>query len=470
VKGGDNITYILGFFDTLIIIVCGIVIHYFRFGDLDMRGEYFLFLLLFAFLSLNIFSWFSLYRAWRGNLIIKELGALTVAFILIALCITALTFLTKSSESFSRLWVGWTFVTAYLSISCYRIIMRLFLRRIRSSGKNLKHVAIVGAGVLGKRACGAMLFQSWAGFKPIAFFDDDENLIGQTYKDIPVIGNINNVTDFIEAHRRWEGINRSPIDQVWIALPIRDQERIEELQKELQNTATNVFFIPDLYGFNLANYKVEEKIGLPIMNMSASPMEGNNALMKRLEDFIISSILLILLSPFFFIIALLVKLESSGPVFFKQRRYGVDGKEISVWKFRSMKVIEDGEEVKQAQRSDPRVTKFGGFLRKSSLDELPQLINVIQGTMSLVGPRPHAVAHNEFYRDKVQGYMERHKMRPGITGWAQVNGCRGETAEISQMEERVRYDLEYIRNWSIALDFRILFRTFSTVLNTKNTY
>ena len=206
------------------------------------------------------------------------------------------------------------------------------------------------------------------------------------------------------------------------------------------------------------------------MNMSASPLNGDAGIIKRIEDIVISSLMIVTLSPVLLIISLLVKLGSPGPILFKQRRYGQDGKEIMVWKFRSMTVTEDGDKVTQAKRNDDRTTRVGYWLRKLSLDELPQLVNVLQGTMSLVGPRPHAVAHNEFYRTKVSGYMGRHKIRPGITGWAQVNGCRGETSEIEDMEERIHYDLEYIRNWSVLLDLKILFKTLGTVVNHKDTY
>jgi len=281
--------------------------------------------------------------------------------------------------------------------------------------------------------------QTWAGLIPIAFFDD--NCQGKIYNNVPVKGTINESITFIEEKRK-----SKPVDQVWIALPLSAQKEIEKLQIALQDTATKIYFIPDLFGFNLASYTVDEMVGLPVMNMSAPPMNGWSATLKRIEDILVSFISLILLSPLFLIVSILIKKDSKGPVFFKQRRYGQDGKEILVWKFRSMTTTDNGDTIKQAGRNDARVTKIGAFLRKSSIDELPQLINVLTGTMSLVGPRPHAVAHNEFYR------------------------TRGETAELEDMEERIRYDLEYIRNWSIFLDIKIILMTFRTVLNTKDTY
>ncbi|MFT6034397.1 MAG: putative colanic acid biosynthesis UDP-glucose lipid carrier transferase, partial [Arenicella sp.] len=334
-------------------------------------------------------------------------------------------------------------------------------------GFNQKSVVIVGAGKLGVRACTSMQREAWAGLFPVAFFDDKEALQGSSINNVMIQGQLADVTNYIEEQRQ---LNRKSVDQVWIALPLSAQEAIEGLQLALQDTATNVYFVPDLYGFNLASYDVGEVVGLPVMNMSAPLINGTTANIKRLEDIVLSAILLLVLSPVMLVCALLIKRESSGPILFKQRRYGMHGEEIIVWKFRSMTVAEDGAQVSQASRNDTRVTRVGKILRQTSLDELPQLINVLQGKMSLVGPRPHAVAHNEFYRKKVKGYMMRHQVRPGITGWAQVNGCRGETNDIADMEERVHFDLEYIRNCSIFMDLRILFLTVNTVLNTQDTY
>ena len=464
-KRAELISATFRLIDVLVVILSGIAVYIVQIDSLP-PARYLLFLLVFAFLNMNAFSWFSVYGAWRGHWFYKEFTQLTFAFIFVVLVTGTITFLTKTGEDFSRLWAGWTFVLAYVSLVGYRILVRTILHYFRSSGINQKSVLIVGAGPLGKRACKAMLTEEWAGLKPLAFYDDDNSLLGQDYKGIKVDGDIDNLVPYVE-QRRIEG---QPIDQVWIALPLSSYTRIEELQLALQDTATSVYFVPDLFGFNLASYRVDEIVGLPVMNMSANSVRGGSAVIKRTEDLILSCILLVTLSPLFLVIAILIKKESPGPVFFKQRRYGQDGKEILVWKFRSMTVTDDGDVVVQAQRNDSRVTKVGGWLRKLSFDELPQLINVIQGTMSLVGPRPHAVAHNELYRTKVQGYMVRHQIRPGITGWAQVNGCRGETVNLSDMEERIRYDLEYIRNWSVLLDIRILFRTVSTVLNYKDTY
>ena len=452
--------------DIHIITGSAVIVYYLRKGEPMPSGYYPLFVLILIFLTTNIYTLFSVYRVWRGQWLYRELTHVTLAWLTVIFVTSMVLFLTKTGANFSRLWVGWTFVLSYAGMISFRILGRRYLHYARQRGLNQKRVIIVGAGKLGKRACDAMLRETWAGLVPIGFFDDYGPIVGQSHKNVRVLGDIDDVEPYIEGQRRLG----SAIDQVWITLPLHAEGRIEYLQHALQDTATNVYFIPNVFGFKLANYSVDEVVGLPIMNMSATPMQGGKALVKRIEDLFIASSLLIILSPFLAAIAALIKFESPGPVIFKQRRYGQDGTEILVWKFRSMLVTEDGDNIKQAEKNDKRVTRIGAWLRKLSLDELPQLINVIMGNMSLVGPRPHAVAHNEFYRNKVHGYMGRHKIRPGITGWAQINGCRGETAQFDDMEKRISYDLEYIRNWSIPLDIRILFRTVKTVINTNNAY
>jgi putative colanic acid biosynthesis UDP-glucose lipid carrier transferase len=211
-------------------------------------------------------------------------------------------------------------------------------------------------------------------------------------------------------------------------------------------------------------------MGIPTISIYDSPIDGSNAIIKRIEDVILSTLILVLISPVLIGLAIAVKVTSKGPVFFKQNRYGIDGKPIKVWKFRSMNVMEDGAKVTQATKNDSRFTPIGQFIRKTSLDELPQFLNVLQGQMSIVGPRPHAVAHNEQYRSLVDGYMLRHKVKPGITGWAQINGWRGETDTLDKMEKRIEFDLEYIQNWSLALDLKIVFLTIFKGFINKNAY
>ena len=269
-----------------------------------------------------------------------------------------------------------------------------------------------------------------------------------------------------EGHER--GLLRA--DQVWIALPLAHEARIREITRLLEDSTVSLNFVPDIFVHSLLNYSIDELAGLPVVNLRSSPVTGAAHALKLSEDILVASLAIVLTAPLMAAIAMAIKLEGRGPVLFKQRRYGINGDEIIMWKFRTMSVLEDGAQVPQARRGDPRVTRIGAFLRRTSLDELPQFFNVLQGKMSVVGPRPHAVAHNEQYRKLIDRYMLRHQVKPGITGWAQVNGWRGETEKLEKMENRVKFDLEYISNWSIWLDLRIIVLTLCKGLVGKSAY
>ena len=248
------------------------------------------------------------------------------------------------------------------------------------------------------------------------------------------------------------------------------QPRIHKLLSELRDTTASIYFVPDIFTFDLIQARMDSIHGIPVVAVCETPFYGVSGLLKTLSDYLLAAVSLVLICPLLLGIALGIKLSSPGPVLFKQRRYGLDGKQISVYKFRTMTVLEDGDQIRQATRDDGRITPFGRFLRRTSLDELPQFINVLQGRMSIVGPRPHAVAHNEMYRKLIDGYMVRHKVKPGITGWAQVNGLRGETETVEKMRERIEYDLAYLRNWSLRLDLKILLRTILLVFRDRSAY
>jgi putative colanic acid biosynthesis UDP-glucose lipid carrier transferase len=267
--------------------------------------------------------------------------------------------------------------------------------------------------------------------------------------------------DFVRTHA---------ISRVYLALPISTAPRIQELLKELRDTTASVYFVPNIFAFDLVQARCLEINGMPAFSICDSPLQGMSGFWKRVFDIVLASVALVFSSPVLLAVALAIKQSSPGPVLFKQRRYGLNGEEILVYKFRSMTVCEDGPVVTQATEKDSRITPFGAFLRRTSLDELPQIFNVLEGKMSFVGPRPHAVAHNEEYRKLINGYMIRHKVRPGITGWAQVNGLRGETSTVDKMHRRVQYDLDYLKNWSLWLDLKILARTALTVVNDRNAY
>ncbi|HIG8183293.1 TPA: undecaprenyl-phosphate glucose phosphotransferase, partial [Klebsiella pneumoniae] len=290
--------------------------------------------------------------------------------------------------------------------------------------------------------------EPWLGFNVIGIYDE-QPIDEITNTEVKYAGDFSSLIKDAKDGR---------IDRIYIAMNMNDELKMKELIKALTDTTCSVILIPDVFTFNILQSRTEEVNGIPVVPIFETPLNGINMVLKRLEDIILSVVILTLISPILIIISLCVKLTSPGPIIFKQTRYGMDGKPIKVWKFRTMVVMEN-DNVTQATKNDVRVTKVGRFLRRTSLDELPQFFNVLFGGMSIVGPRPHAVIHNEQYRSLIEGYMLRHKVKPGITGWAQINGWRGETDTLEKMEKRVEYDLEYIREWSIWLDIRIIFLT-----------
>jgi putative colanic acid biosynthesis UDP-glucose lipid carrier transferase len=267
-----------------------------------------------------------------------------------------------------------------------------------------------------------------------------------------------------------EYVKKNNIDIIYIALPPSLHIQIMKLLDDLKDTTASIYFVPNFFLSDLIQARIDEIDGMPIVAMCETPFSGFNGFIKGLSDLILASLILIIVSPLLIILAIGVKLSSPGPIIFKQRRCGLDGTEIIVYKFRSMKVAEEGDVVIQAKLNDKRVTPFGKFIRKTSLDELPQFINVLQGKMSIVGPRPHAISHNEIYRKVIKGYMVRHKVKPGITGWAQVNGYRGETETVASMKARIDYDIAYLKKWSLSLDIKIILKTVVLVFKDAKAY
>jgi putative colanic acid biosynthesis UDP-glucose lipid carrier transferase len=336
-----------------------------------------------------------------------------------------------------------------------------WLRRLSERPEYRRRAVVVGAGDNGARIAQALATHSGCVHELVGYFDDRGHDRVHDSAAGKVLGRVEDVVE----HVKCNGIHN-----VYITLPLVAQPRVMQLINQLQDTTTSVHYVPDFAGVDLIQGQLQDLEGIPVVSLLESPITGTNHLVKRSTDIVLSAIAIVLLSPVLLAVAIGVKMSSPGPIIFKQRRTGLDGKEILVFKFRSMRTQDNGPVVQQATRNDPRITPFGAFIRKTSLDELPQLFNVLLGTMSVVGPRPHAVAHNEEYRKIVQAYMLRHKVRPGITGWAQVNGFRGETDTVDKMAARVRYDLEYLRNWSLALDLKIIARTVRVLFFDRNAY
>ncbi|MEO8080499.1 MAG: undecaprenyl-phosphate glucose phosphotransferase [Caldimonas sp.] len=334
-------------------------------------------------------------------------------------------------------------------------------RRVAARPGSRRTAVVVGAGPLGVKVARALQEGVPQGIDFLGYFDDRTD--GRLDDDAraQVLGKLSQVGGYTSS----KGVR-----EVYITLPLGSQPRIVELLEHLQGTTASLFFVPDVFGISIIQGRLQDMNGVPVVGICETPFTGTNQLMKRTSDLVLASIILILTSPLMLALAIGVKLSSPGPVLFKQRRNGLGGEEIVVWKFRSMTTQDDGAVVLQATRNDPRITRFGAFLRASSLDEMPQFFNVIGGSMSIVGPRPHAVTHNEEYRQIIRAYMVRHKVKPGITGWAQVNGQRGETDTVEKMRARVEYDLEYLRNWSLALDLRIIAGTIRLVFYDRYAY
>ena len=393
----------------------------------------------------------ALYASWRLGSLFDENKQVIITWLAVVFVLLIIAYSTKTSAIYSRrVLMTWMIVTPII-LSVFRIISRQVLRELRERDRNLRTAAIVGAGSQAVQLVEQIEKQPWSGIKLIGLYD----------KDFPVGYKPENssLTVLGGGYDLIQMAKDSAIDIIFIALPIIREEEIKKMIASLSDTTVITYIVPDLFISDLLNTRWGYMGNMPILSIHDRPFTGVDGWVKRIEDIILGSLILLLITIPMIFIAVAIKLTSKGTVFFKQRRYGISGKEISVWKFRTMTVMEDGDEIKQAKENDERVTGLGKVLRKYSLDELPQFINVLQGTMSIVGPRPHAVAHNEFYRKDIDGYMLRHSIKPGITGWAQVNGWRGETDTLDKMEARIDHDLWYIKNWSVRLDMKIIYKT-----------
>jgi putative colanic acid biosynthesis UDP-glucose lipid carrier transferase len=355
-----------------------------------------------------------------------------------------------------RMLLAWALGTPLALFAAHALVPRLLPRLLAVEGLQ-KTAVIAGANDLGRGLAARLRANPLHGVRFAGYFDD--RAAGRINEK--VLGPIGALGDYVRTNN---------IEIIYIALPMASQPRILKVLEELRDTTASIYFVPDIFVFDLIQARVDSIGDLPVVAVCETPFYGFNGMVKRVADYVIASVILVLIAPLLVAIGIGVKLSSPGPVLFKQRRYGVDGRKIVVYKFRTMTVAEDGNVVRQATKNDSRITRFGAFLRRTSLDELPQFINVLQGRMSVVGPRPHAVAHNELYRKLIRGYMIRHKVRPGITGLAQVNGYRGETETVEKMKARIEFDLAYLRSWSVLLDLQIILKTVVVVLRKQNAY
>lgn len=397
-------------------------------------------------------QWTGLRNHFSGESSDREILAVVGTWIVTVLGLAMLGIATRYNTFFSRATLAAWIVAAPCMIALVRMAFRILQRSFLERGYGSRTVAIAGLNPLGISTAQAIADDPGLGLRMVGFYDDRERerLPESVPDDVALAGDLRSL---VKKARDGE------IESILITLPMRAEDRIRYILDQLSNSTVSVYIVPDFFVFELLHARWTQVGGLPAVSVFENPLYGVDGMVKRIADVALSLCALVAAAIPMTLIAIAVKWTSPGPVFFRQRRYGLDGREIKVWKFRSMKACDDGPVVQQATKSDPRITRVGAFIRKTSLDELPQLFNVIEGSMSLVGPRPHATAHNEEYRGLIHGYMLRHKVKPGITGLAQVSGSRGETDTIDKMQQRIDFDHQYIRRWSLWLDIKILFKT-----------
>ena len=422
-------------------------------------GYYMVLMVVAFFIASYVYEQTHIYRSWRNGKLLAYIRDTIVGWGAIVAILIFLGYATKLSGQYSEQVILTWFIATPIALIISHIIVRKIASTLRKQGE-IRPVVIVGANETGLDLEKRIQEFPYLFMEVRGYFDDRDESRSQASK-VTMLGRISDVARYVRAHG---------IQMIFISLPMAAQPRIRELLDDLHDTTASIYFLPDVYIFDLMQARFDYVAGTPVVTICESPYADVDSVVKNTSDFVFATIILILILPLLLCIALAVKFTSPGPVIFKQRRYGLNGEEIIVYKFRSMTVCEDGANIAQAQKYDQRLTKIGAFLRRTSLDELPQFINVLQGRMSIVGPRPHAVAHNELYRKLIKGYMLRHKVKPGITGWAQVNGLRGETETLEKMKARIECDLYYLRNWSVWLDIWIILRTVWIVLRRDNAY
>jgi len=401
-----------------------------------------------SLLSFSVYPFLSVYRTWRGATYLEEVRILIVSWTALFVILAVLSVITKTSTDYSRLWLGCWYFMGLVALIGSRLLLRYFLAYIRKIGMNQRRIVIVGASDLGQVVAAKINSSPWYGYDIVGFFTDLENVVNNKagLSGKPVLGATDEVARYV---------NDNNIDQVWIAISMEKVAVIRAVMDSLATSAIDIRYIPDIFSFSLLNHSVTEVAGMPVVNLSVTPMDGVNRLVKGVEDKVLAAIILMLISPIMAVLAICVKTTSPGPVFYRQERVSWNGESFNMLKFRSMPVDAEKGGVKWGGSQGKATHSFGRFIRKTSLDELPQFINVLLGDMSIVGPRPERTVFVEQFKHEIPGYMQKHKVKAGITGWAQINGWRGDT----DLNERIKSDLYYIENWTLWFDIKIILMT-----------
>jgi Undecaprenyl-phosphate glucose phosphotransferase len=446
--------------DAAIVVVAAVVSYGFRHGTYGLPNLYLMAVMAAVALTVNYMHIARVYEFGNLTRLTAQFGLLSMSWTAVMLSLIALAYFTQTSIAFSRAFVlGW-FLISFGGFVLARVLLLMQIDRWRRAGRLSLNVAVIGAGPLGRQLLRHLASLGEEQYRIIGVFDDQVKV--SLVEGYPHLGTIDDLVHYVRTH---------PVDEVIVAIPWQDSGDIQSVVKRLKVLPINVKLCPDYVGWTLPVRRFLPLAGVPMLAVLERPLSGWNFVLKALEDRVLASGLLLLFAPLLLVIAAAIKLDSGGPALFRQKRYGFNNNPITVFKFRTMHVgASNNDAVPQARRNDPRVTRVGGFLRRTSLDELPQLLNVMKGEMSLVGPRPHAVVHNEQYAKIIDDYLSRHRVKPGITGWAQVNGLRGETDTPEKMARRVQFDLYYIDNWSLLFDIKILLLTPFLGFVNKNAY
>lgn len=406
------------------------------------------------------FPLMDVYRSWRGTPFSSLLVRTSISWTVVCFIVVAALFFLVGGAYISRRWVTSWLIYAMVGLWVFRIAINSFLKAARRQGFNRRTVLLVGDGALGR-----LIHRRTRLYPDIGF--EVKYIMGNALADQSQQPDVEYVSNFTQME---ELVRSQKIEEVWLTLALSDESKMREIMKRLRNDLVKIRWLPDLFALQILSHKFEDFMGVTAVHLNAAPSPGIHGALKQIFDRLFAAAALICLFPVFLVISVAVKVNSSGPVFFRQPRQGQGGKQFMIYKFRTMKVHQEAAGVTQARKGDNRITSVGAFLRKTSLDELPQFINVFIGDMSVVGPRPHAVEHNKFYSEQIEGYMLRHLVKPGITGWAQINGWRGETDTIEKMARRVECDIYYIRNWSFILDLQIIWKTAFKGWSGQNAY